>query len=62
MKDPFDYLLSISLLSISWLLNAKDIVTMTSTIVGMILSAIVGYHHILKIIKLYKNEKDQTTD
>lgn len=58
MKEHYNYFLSICLLSISWLLNAKDIVTMTSTIVGLILSIIVGYSNILKIIKIYKDEKD----
>jgi len=57
LKHNLEYIGSIVLLSINHIPNVPTMISVISTSVGIILSGIVGYYHILKIRKLKKDEE-----
>jgi hypothetical protein len=57
LRHNAEYIGSILLLSINHIPNVPTLISITSALVGIVLSCIVGYYHILKILKIKKDEE-----
>ena len=57
LKHNIEYIGSILLLSVNHIPNVPTMVSFISTSVGIVLSCIVGYYHILKIRKIKNDEE-----